>query len=419
MNVGTRAILHVDMNNFYASVECLHNPSLRGKAVAVGGDVEARHGIILAKNYEAKAFGIKTGETLWQARLKCPSLVIVPPHYDRYLRFSRLAREIYNEYTDQVEPFGLDECWLDVTGSQRIKGEAAQIAEEIRGRVKDELGVTVSIGVSYNKVFSKLGSDMKKPDAITTLTHENYRELAWPLPAEDLLYVGPATKRKLYLRGVTTIGRVANTDPKLLQSWFGKWGLVLYTFANGQDNAPVKRMEQESVIKSVGNSTTTPRDIINEDEARIVFWTLADSVAARLRAYGRKGRTVQISLRDNRLYSFERQMTLRQPTNLSGELLHAAMTLLQKHYRFDVPLRSIGLRACNLVPDDTPVQLSFFDSDLEKRIHQEKLERAIDGLRARFGHQAMLRGILYADPVLGMLNPQEDHIIHPVGYFGG
>ena len=417
--MGARAILHVDMNNFYASVECLHNPSLRGKPVAVGGDVEARHGIILAKNYQAKAYGIKTGEALWQARQKCPGLVIVPPHYDRYLRFSRLAREIYDGYTDQVEPFGLDECWLDVTGSRRIRGEATQIAEEIRERVKEELGVTVSIGVSYNKVFAKLGSDIKKPDAVTVLTPENYRERAWPLPAEELLYVGPATKRKLYLRGVTTIGRVANTDPKLLQSWFGKWGLVLYTFANGQDNAPVKRMEQESIIKSVGNSTTTPRDVTTPQEARIVMWTLADSVAARLREYGRKGRTVQISLRNNRLYSFERQMTLRQPTNLSGELLDAAMALLQKHYCFDVPLRSLGLRACNLVPEDMPVQLSFFDGEIEKRIRQEKLEREIDGLRVRFGHEAVLRGVLYADPALGMLNPREDHIIHPVGYFGG
>ncbi len=414
-----RAILHVDMNNFYASVECLHDPSLRGKPVAVGGSVEARHGIILAKNYEAKEYGVKTGEAMWQARQKCPGLIIVPPHYDRYLRFSCLAREIYEDYTDQVEPFGLDEYWLDVTGSRQAKGEAMKIAEAIRARVKEELGVTVSIGVSYNKVFSKLGSDMKKPDAITLLTPDNYREKAWPLPAEDLLYVGPATKRKLYARNITTIGRVANTDPKLLQSWLGKWGLVLHAFANGQDTSPVKRAGQEHVIKSVGNSTTTPRDVTNPEEARVVFWTLAESVAARLREYRLKGRTVQISLRDNRLYAFERQLTLRQPTNLSGELLEAAMALLKKHYRFEQPLRSIGLRACNLLPEDIPVQLSLFDQDMAARIRQEKLERAIDGLRARFGHGAVLRGVLYAAPDLGMLNPREEHTIHPVGYFGG
>ena len=417
--MDSRAILHVDMNNFYASVECLHNPSLRGKPVAVGGNAEARHGIILAKNYEAKAYNIKTGEALWQARQKCPGLIIVPPHYEQYLRFSRMARDIYDDYTDQVEPFGLDECWLDVTGSRRVIGEAEHIAEDIRARVKEELGVTVSIGVSYNKVFAKLGSDMKKPDAITLLTPDNYREKAWPLPAEELLYVGPATKRKLYSRGVTTIGRLANTDPKLLQGWFGKWGLVLHAFANGQDSSPVKRARQESVIKSVGNSTTCPRDIANEDEARLVFWTLADSVAARLREYAIKGRTVQISLRDNQLYSFERQLTLSLPTNLSGELLDGALRLLQKHYHWQRPLRSIGLRACNLVPESTPVQLSFFDGDAEERIRQEKLERTIDDLRERFGHQAVLRGVLYTASDLGMLNPREEHVIHPASYFGG
>ena len=408
-----RAILHVDMNNFYASVECLYDPLLRGRPMAVGGDVEARHGIILAKNYAAKAYDIRTGEALWQAKRKCPELVIVPPHFDLYLHFSRMARALYEQYTDQVEPFGLDECWLDVTGC--APQGPARLADRIRAQVREELGVTVSIGVSYNKVFAKLGSDMKKPDAVTVLDRGNYRERAWPLPAEDLLYVGPATRRKLYRRGLSTIGDVAEAEPEVLHRLFGKWGLVLYQFANGLDASPVRRIGQESLIKSVGNATTAPRDLMDERDARIVFWTLAESVAARLRAYGLKGGTVQITLRDNRLESFERQMRLSQPTNLSSELLDAAMQLLRRNTTFARPLRGVGLRACRLVPEDAPEQLSLFGG--EKRLKAERLEREIDALRYRFGHAAIGRGILLTDPLLGRLNPQEDHVIHPVGYF--
>ncbi len=409
-----REILHVDMNNFYASVECLYDPQLRGRPMAVGGDVLARHGIILAKNYAAKAYGIRTGEALWQATRKCPELVIVPPHFDLYLHFSRMARTLYEQYTDRVEPFGLDECWLDVTNS--APDGAARLAHRIRTQVRDELGVTVSVGVSYNKVFAKLGSDMKKPDAVTVLSRRNYRERAWPLPAEDLLYVGPATRRKLYRRGLATIGDVAEAEPMVLNQLFGKWGLVLHQFANGLDASPVKKIGQESVIKSVGNSTTAPRDLMNQEDARIVFWTLAESVAARLRAYGLKGGTVQITLRDNRLESMERQMRLSQPTNLAGELLEAAMQLTRRNTSFLRPLRSVGLRACRLIAEDAPEQISLFDG--ESRIKKERLEREVDALRARFGHGVIGRGILLTDPLLGKLNPQDDHVIHPIGYFG-
>jgi len=417
MNVQ-RSILHADMNNFYASVECLYDPKLRGTPVAVGGSPETRHGIILAKNDIAKACGVKTGEALWQAREKCPDLTVVPPHYDRYLRFSRLARDIYETYTDQVEPFGLDECWLDITGTCRKPQQPLAIAEEIRRRVKEELGVTVSIGVSFNKVFAKLGSDIKKPDAVTELTKDNFRTLVWPLPAETLLYVGPATRRKLYARGVTTIGAIANTDPKLLESWFGKWGTVLYRFANGLDTSPVRHIRQESLIKSIGNSTTTPVDICTPYQARIVFWTLAESVAARLREHGLRGRTVQISLRDSRLCHFERQLTLPRATNLSSDLLEGAMALLERHYNFPYPLRSLGLKACNLCEEDQPVQLSLFEEDYHAILKQETLERTVDQLRSRFGHHAILRGSLYTMPAIGMLNPKQEHTIHPVGYFG-
>ncbi|MEM5770820.1 MAG: DNA polymerase IV, partial [Bacillota bacterium] len=315
-----RTIFHIDMNSCYASIECLHQPAIRDKPVAVGGDVEARHGIILAKNQIAKKYNIKTGEALWQAKQKCPELIIVPPHYDLYLRFSRLARNIYGDYSDQIESFGLDEAWVDVTGTGRMRNGGEALANEIRERVKCELGITVSVGVSYNKIFAKLGSDYKKPDAVTVFTRENYKEKVWPLSASDLLYVGPATAKKLNGYGIHTIGQIAQTHPKYLQSWFGKWGLVLSSFANGQDTAPVARAGDEAVIKSIGNSTTTPRDLSCDEDASIIYWMLAESVAERMRESGFLCRTVQISLRDNELHSLERQAKLQTPTCLASEL---------------------------------------------------------------------------------------------------
>ena len=355
-----RTILHVDMNSCYASIECLHNPGIRHLPVAVGGDVEARHGIILAKNEHAKKFGVKTGEALWQAKEKCPKLVIIQPHYDLYIRFSRLARQIYADYSDQIEPFGLDEAWVDVTGSTHLYGDGETIAQTIRERVKFELGITVSVGASWNKVYAKLGSDYKKPDAVTVFTRDNYRDLVWALPVDDLLYVGRATGRKLHERSVHTIGELANTDPRWLRSWFGKWGDVLYTFANGEDPSPVAQAGDEAIIKSIGNSTTTPRDLMNEQDAAIIFYMLAESVAERLRDHGFLARTVQISLRDNGLYTFERQCKLAQPTCLSGELHTAAMKLLRANYNWIKPLRSIGIRGTDLVPATSPTQLTLF-----------------------------------------------------------
>ena len=327
-----RTILHIDMNSCYASIECLHDPSIRDFPVAVGGDVEARHGIILAKNEHAKKFGVKTGEALWQAKQKCPNLIIVPPHFERYIRFSRLARAIYADYSNQIEPFGLDEAWVDVTGNTKVYGAGDALANEIRERVKFELGITVSIGVSYNKIFAKLGSDYKKPDAVTVFTRDNFRDKVWPLPAEDLLYVGRATSKKLHNYGIHTIGQLAETDPRTLQGWFGKCGLVLSAFANGDDTSPVSLAGDEAVIKSVGNSTTTPRDLENDEDAKIIFYMLCESVAERMREDGFFAKTVQISLRDKDLNSFERQLKLQTPTCLAYELNAAALTLLHENY---------------------------------------------------------------------------------------
>jgi DNA polymerase-4 len=383
--------------------------------VAVGGSAELRHGIILAKSYEAKAFGIQVGQTLWEARQKCPGLVIVPPDYDKYLRYSRLFRNILKDYSDQVEPFGLDESWVDVTESLLVFGSGEAIADEIRERVKFELGVTVSVGVSYNKIFAKLGSDIKKPDATTVITEEDYRDTVWPLPAAELLGVGRATQIKFIRYGVKTIGDIARTAPDTLQSWFGKWGLFLYHYANGWDSSAVKPVSHEAAVKSVGNSTTCPRDLENEQDAHIVFMNLAESVAERMRDLGLMARTVQISLRTNDLEWCERQMGLPKPSMISSELTEAAMALLKSHYQWEKPLRSIGIRGTNLVPIDSVRQLSIFD-DEARRTRMERLEYAIDGIRRRFGYHSLGRALLALDERLGKLDAKSDNVIHPIGY---
>ena len=410
----SRTILHVDLNNFYASVECLYHPELRGKPVAVAGDVSERRGIILAKNMQAKAAGVKTGEAIWQAQGKCPGLVCVSPDYRKYLRFSRLARAIYSDYTDRIEAFGIDECWCDLTGSVALFGDGVRIAGEIRQRLRDELGVTGSIGVSWNKIFAKLGSDMKKPDATTVITPDNFRELVWPLPVEELLYVGRSTKTKLNNRAVLTIGDLARRDVHLLRLALGVWGETLHGFANGWDDAPVAAVGEENIIKSVGNSTTTPRDLVNDEDVKLIVYVLAESVAARLRRYGLKCRTVAIHVRNNELYSFERQGKLPSATFLSGTIARKAMELFRANYRWDRPLRSIGVRGADLVSADGSQQLDLFEWDTAQA---EVLERTVDRLRERFGPYCVRRCTMLEDDRLTGFNPKDDHVIHPVSFF--
>lgn len=297
-----RTILHSDCNCFYASVELLHHPELRGKPVAVGGDPEARHGIVLTADYTAKRYGVKTGMALWQAKQVCPDITFLPPRMDLYLRFSKMAQEIYADYTDKREPYGIDESWLDVTDSATLKGDGFHIAQEISSRMKKELGITVSVGVSFNKIFAKLGSDYKKPDAITTMYEDEFQRKAWCLPVSDLLYVGNATNKKLYSMGIRTIGDLAKSDETLLVRKLGKMGSILWAFANGYDESPVKLENTSAPVKSVGNSTTTPRDMETDEDVRIVLYILAESVAARLRENGFRCRTVEISVRDKELF---------------------------------------------------------------------------------------------------------------------
>lgn len=335
-------ILHSDMNNFYASVECLDNPSLRGKPMAVAGDPDARHGIVLAKNYEAKNYGITTGDPLWMARQKCPEIIFKPPRYDRYIQFSQAAGQIYEEYTDKVESFGLDESWLDVSESTNLFGNGKEIADEIRNRIKHELGITASVGVSYNKIFAKLGSDMKKPDA-TTVIGLDFKEKIWHLPADMLLYVGKATFNKLLKYGIHTIGDLTCTAPDFLERLLGKNGVMLWAFANGLDRSPVSHSYSHRIIKTIGNSTTTPRDLTTDTDVKIILYILSESIAERIRGERFYCRSVQISIRDNTLASYERQGQLQIPTSTSQAIFTKAYELYQSNRPVN-PVRSLGVK---------------------------------------------------------------------------
>lgn len=406
-----RCVLHIDCNKFYASVECLYRPELRDKPMAVGGDPENRHGIILTKNEIASKYGLTVGEPLWKARQKCPDLVVVPPNYPLYLRFSALTRKIYEDYSEFIEPFGLDECWLDVTGSEK-SGE--EIAHEIRKRVKSQLGITVSVGVSFNKVFAKLGSDYKKPDAVTVIDESNYKDVAWSLPCGDLLMVGRSAQKKLNAYGINTIGDLADTDVAVLKSLFGKNGEMLHSFANGTECSPVRHKDEISDVKSVGNSTTAPRDLVNEEDVKTVFRVLCESVSARLREKGLKGRVVTIYVRDKELSSFSRQMKIPANTDISTEIFYYAMKLFRTNYFWNKPIRSLGVSVSDF---DVTYEQFDFEKTVENREKQERLETAVDSLRRRFGNYCIGRACQLKDTELSKFNPHEEHIIHPVGFF--
>lgn len=412
-----RTILHSDINCCYAAIEHLHHPELAGKPLAVGGDPEARHGIVLTADYLAKKHGVKTGMALWQAKQVCPEINFISPRMDLYLRFSKMAHEIYGEYTDLQEAYGIDESWLDVTDSVSIKGDGYKIAREISNRMKSELGITVSIGVSFNKIYAKLGSDYKKPDAITTMYRDEFQRKAWVLPASDLLYVGRSTSAKLQKLGIRTIGDLAGTDEKILHSQLGKMGNILWAFANGYDDSPVKYEDAHAPIKSIGNSTTTPRDLVNEQDVKIVLTILAESVAARLRENGFKCRVVEISVRDNELFSFTRQRKIDHATNVTREIAEEAFRLFQENYNWQKPIRSVGVRGADLVNDNYWEQIDLFSS-VEFREKQMKVDTAVDDIRRRFGFYSVQRGLMYCDRILSAVDAKAEHTVHPHGYFG-
>ena len=413
-----RHILHVDQNCFYASVEMQRHPELRDKPLAVCGSQEERHGIVLAANYIAKPYGIKTGMAVWQARQRCPHLEILPPDMGEYIRFSQMAREIYEDYTDQIEPFGLDENWLDVTGSVGMFGSPMTIAREISDRMKFELGITCSIGVADNKITAKLGSDYKKPDAITRIERDNYREVVYPLPVEDLLYVGPATSKKLRGLGISTIGRLAQAPLDTLTRKLGKMGTVLQTFALGLDPSPVQKSSHIPNIKSVGNSATTPRDMTCDSDVELMLLLLAESVASRMRELASRCTVVEVYVRDVELNSFCRQRKLEVPTCSSDEIARTAYGLFRQNYRWVRLLRSIGIRGAGLVEATAGTQLSLYPEET-RRDKWERIDAAVDRLRQRYGYRSIQRARLFTDPLLGAINPKDDHTVHPIGYFGG
>ena len=403
--MADRTILHSDLNSFYASVEIRNDPALADQPVAVGGDEQARHGIVLAANQLAKRHGIRTAEALWSARRKCPELVIVRPHFDEYARFSQAVRQIYLDYTSQIEPMSLDEAFLDVTGSRSLFGDGETIAHTIRRRVKRELGLTVSVGVSFNKIFAKLGSDYKKPDAVTVFSRENYRALVWPQPAANLLYVGRATAKKLAGIGVHTIGDLAAADPAALHMLLGKMGPMLHAYANGWDRSPVAEYAAREEAKSIGNMVTAPRDICTPRDADLVLWPLCESVAHRLRRHGLCAGSLSLYIRDVELEVHTRQCQLVPPTWLARELMEHARALLARHYKWKLPIRTLGVSAGELIPADAVSLQLDLDGTAEKRDKLERIERAMDGLKDRYGAAAVRRGTELIDPDLSGFRP--------------
>ena len=387
-----RVILHCDMNGFFASVELLDYPHLKDKPMAVCGNPENRHGIILAKNEIAKKYGVVTAETLWQARKKCPDLEVVPPHHSKYKHYSKLINEIYLRYTDMVEPFSVDESWLDVTGSQKLFGSGVEIANEIRETVKKELGLTLSAGVSFNKIFAKMGSDYKKPDATTEITRDNYKEILWPLDIRDLFFVGKVTAQKLNHMGIKTIGELAKSDKKSLISLLGKQGGVIHDYANGLDITPVLRFDQQEKVKSVGNGTTFRRNLSGIEDIRTGVTALSDTVASRLRKNKMKAFGVKVDIKDPNFKVITRQQQLDNPTNLTEVIADTAMEIITKSWRMRDPIRMITVTAINLCDENQAQQLSLFADENINTEKEEKAERAMDDIRKKFGNGAITFG---------------------------
>lgn len=395
-----RTILHADLNNFFASVECLYNPALWKRPMAVAGDPKARHGIVLAKNQLAKACGVQTGEPLWQARQHCPELAFVPPHFERYEKYARLARELYIAYTDKVESFGMDECWLDVSGALCQYGSGSTIAGRIRQQMKQRFGLTVSVGVSFNKVFAKLGSDMKKPDATTEITKDNYQALIWPLPVSSLLFVGRATEKKLHAAGVQTIGQLAACDAAFLHGYLGKAGLTLHRYANGLDDSPVADYFAVPAVKSVSNGTTTPRDLETDDDIKAVLCHLCEKVARRLRQQNCLCTVLQLGIRDCSFAQYSRQCSLSAPTACGSTLFHAAWDLFSANRpSCGRPLRHLSVCGTGLRFAGQALQLSLFAEE-QRALRRSALDNTLDRLSARYGQNTVQRGIELHAPEL-------------------
>ncbi len=407
-----RTILHVDLNNFYASVECILNPTLKGKNVGVCGSVENRHGIILAKSEGAKKLGVKTGMVIKDALKLCPDLVLVKANHKNYLTYSNIVKNIYRKYTDKIESFGIDECWLDCTSSTKMFGNGEEIANNIRAEVKNKTGLTVSIGVSFNKVFAKLGSDLKKPDGTTVISYENFKEIVWKLPISNLLFVGKHTNEKFSKINVKTIGDLAQINTSYLVKHFGKWGKVLQEYALGKDSSEVLYDDESDVVKSVGNSMTCYRDILTYDDALIVFNVLAESVSTRLIDLNiGKATSLSIYVRFSNLESITRQCKLNFPSCLAEDFKNTAFELFKKEFKSGFIIRTLGISVSNFTNGE--IQLSFDDNENEKK---SKLSDAILSIKHKYGVESLQKGILLKDKKLSKEDPKTDNAIHPQGH---
>jgi len=400
-----RLIMHCDCNNFYASCECLERPELKLVPMAVAGDPERRTGIVVAKNELAKRAGVKTTDTVWAARRKCPDIVFVPPRHDFYEVISRRVNEIYHQYTEFVEPASIDESYLDMTGSLKYYGmNAEQLADTIREHVRREIGITISVGVSYNKVFAKMGSDYRKPDATTVISRDNYREILWPLPVSELLYAGRATVEVLEKRYIHTIGDLARTSREYMHSILGKGGEQLWIFANGLDREEVCRFGDQEEAKSISRGMTFRRNLVSESEVKTGLAVLVDEVAMQLRRQELAGSVVQVQIKTPELNSISRQITLPQPTRLQHEIMEHAFRLVRMHWKIgpDAPIRAMTVGITNLQPiGEITQQISVFDmgvlpdgaADAAERERREKLEAVVDELRRKHGNAAITLGI--------------------------
>lgn len=398
-----RVILHCDLNNFFASVECILNPSLRGKCVGVTGDVESRHGIILAKSEKAKLYGVKTGMTLNEAKKVCPDIIFCPSHHDKYQAYSKLVKKIYTKYTDYIESFGIDECWLDCTSTVKLLGSGEEIAYKIKEEVKNTLGLTISVGVSFNKVFAKLGSDLKKPDAVTVISKENFKDKVWPLPVSDMLYVGRSMTEKLHKINVYSIGELANCSREYLENKFGKWGGVLHDYANGNDLSPVSKYDESDEIKSVGNSLTTYRDLVTFDDIKIVFSVLSESISERLINHNLyKATILSIYVRDSNLISSTRQCKLPFATELPSEFTKTAYNLFVENYGDKFSVRTLGISVSGFVTKGE--QITFESENIEKK---SKLNSIVLDIKKKYGQKSVLKGIVLKDKKIMRENPHD------------
>ena len=393
-----KRILHCDANNFYASVECMLDPSLKDKYVAVSGNPDKRHGIILAKNQKAKECGIKTGEVIWEALRKCPQLVLVPPQYDKYVEFSDKIFDIYCQYTDRVEPFGIDDCWLDVSGSLRLFGSAEKIADELRDRIKKEIGITISVGVSFNKIFAKLGSDMKKPDATTVIDEFNYKDKVWPLDVSDMLMIGKHTSQKLQAIGIRTIGDLANTNQKILVDKFGINGQKMHDNANGINDEQVRLYYDRHIPKSIGNSTTLPKDVSTRAESEAVIMALSEMVAVRLRKHGFVAGGLHLGIKYNDLSYIGKQIKMPQKINSATALCDFAMQIYDS-YKLILPVRALSVTTFDLSSGDENVQLSMLENN-DKNEKLERLDKSLDSIRKKYGYDALKSAALLEYPFI-------------------